>query len=480
MNSGNQFLTKMSEFIEANKLIKRGDTILVGFSGGPDSTVLLHALLTLRITYHLTLLAAHVNYHLRGAESVADMNFARDFCFQHNISLVIKEVKIKALTDLENEARKIRFDFFNSLINTYKIDKIALGHNKNDVSETMLLHLFRGSGVTGMKGIIPKVNNIIRPLLCFQRNEIIDYLQKMKLNEWCEDSSNKENLYTRNKLRNDFIPWLEANINQKVVETLYENSLIFKETDEYLREIASRMLKKALINQNSKEVRIDLRDVDSKNQILLFYLFRGAIIILTGSETGFYHNHFKEICSLLPANGSKMIKLPGEVNVRKEYHELTFLLNTGKEQEAEGDDKQALQLDLAKKYHIFGNKRILIKRISRNEIKRSFYEDDNIALLDLDKISLPITVGYRQDGDRFVPMGMKGTKKLKDFFIDEKISKFERDRVLIFRDMEKIVWIAGLRIDDRVRIEELTQSVLILKIENIRIRSRKIVARKKI
>lgn len=473
-----QFLSRMREFIKENKLIRRGDTILVGFSGGADSTALLHSLLSLRVDYHLTLLAAHVNYNLRGAESIADMDFTKNFCFQHNISLVIKDVKLAQKSDLENEARKIRFDFFASLINTYKVDKVALGHNKNDVTETMLLHLFRGAGITGMKGIVPLNNNMIRPLLCFKRDEIVAYLNSAGITNWRQDSSNAENLYTRNKLRNNFFPWLEVNINRNITETLYESSLIFKETDEYLKDIAIRTMKKALLQHVPKEVRLDLTRIAHKNPIILFYLFRYTVSILSGSETGFYHSHFKEICSILSAEGSKMVKLPGNVTVRKEYYQLTFSVDEKIEQQSD-DLKSTLVIDTAKKYHIFSNKRILSKRINRSDLKRTFYEDDNVALFDADKVVFPVSVGYRIAGDRFVPKGMQGTKKLKDFFIDEKISKFERDRVLIFRDAEKIIWVAGLRTDNRVAIDDATQSILLLKMENIRIRSRKTVTRKK-
>ncbi|MBW6515645.1 MAG: tRNA lysidine(34) synthetase TilS [Candidatus Cloacimonetes bacterium] len=479
MDLGSQFLNRMKEFIKENKLIKRGDKILIAFSGGADSTALIHSLMTLKVNYHLNLLAAHVNYNLRGAESISDMNFVKEFCFQHNISLVIKDVKLTQGANLENEARKIRFDFFNSLTKIYKVDKIAIGHNKNDVIETMLLHLFRGSGITGMRGIVPSNDNIIRPLLCFKREEIIGYLESQKITNWCQDSSNIETVYTRNKLRNNMVPWLEENINHKLTDILYDNSLIFRETDDYLRDVAGKILKKAILNHNYFELRLDLTKIEHKNTIILFYLFREAIGIISGSETNFYHSHFKEICSILSAKGSKMIHLTGNLTVRKEYDQLTFVNEEKPDKLMRVEETLSLTIDISKKYHVFGNKRILSKRINRSDIKRTYYEDDNIALLDIDKLTLPISVGFRKNGDKFIPMGMKGTKKLKDFFIDEKISKFERDKVLIFRDSEKIVWIAGLRIDDRVKINDSTQSLLLLKMENIRIRSRKNVPKKK-
>jgi len=473
------FLQKLRDYISEHKLLKSGNTLLVGFSGGPDSTALLHALMLLRLEYRLTIFAAHINYNLRGEDSIADMQFARELCSEYGIALVVKDVTVQTKANLENEARRIRFDFFQSLITLYKIDRIALGHNRDDVVETMLLHLFRGAGITGLKGILPTRENIIRPLLPCSREEIIAYLSRMKIKGWRLDRSNLENSYTRNRIRNSFIPWLVENVNPRAPEVLYENSLIFREADDYLRDVAARLLKKGIVSQSPGEISLDLNVISRGSRIILFYLFRAAIGILTGSETGFYHIHFSQICEIIPVEGSKMLKLPGDITVRKEYSRL-ILSNKARIEQGEARDKRDfLEIDTGKRFHVFGNRRIMTKRISYNEIKRSYYEDRYTAMLDLEKVSLPVTVGYRKKGDRFVPMGMKGTKKLKDFFIDEKFSKFERDTVLIFRDREKIIWVSGLRIDDRVKLNEETQSVLLLKVEKIRVRSRKQVLRKK-
>ncbi len=472
-------IKNLRNYISEHGLLKNGDTVLVGFSGGPDSTALLHALILLRLEYRLTLFAAHVNYNLRGEDSLADMQFASELCSEYGIALVIKEVTVDKRANLENEARRIRFDFFQSLISLYRIDRIALGHNRDDVVETMLLHLFRGAGITGLKGILPARDNIIRPLLPFSREVIIDYLSRMELKGWRLDRSNMENSFTRNRIRNTLIPWLQENVNPKVPEVLYENSLIFSEADEYLRDAAARLLKKGIISQSPGEICLDLTVITKGSRIILFYLIRAVISILTGSETGFYHTHFSQICDVLTVDGSKMIRLPGEVTVRKEYNRFIMINETRTEQVEEKDKRESLDIDISRRFHVFGNRRIMTKRISRNEIKRSYYEDKSIAMLDLEKISFPITVGYRKNGDRFVPMGMSGSKKLKDFFIDEKFSKFERDKVLIFRDREKILWVSGLRMDDRVKLEDDTQSVLLFKVEKIRVRSRKQVLRKK-
>jgi tRNA(Ile)-lysidine synthase len=479
MKRAEQFLSRFLEFNKENKLFKQGETILVGFSGGADSTALLHALLSLRHEFNLHLLSAHVNYHLRGKESEADMKFVKEFCFRHSISLVIREEQIKKTSDIENRARTIRFQFFHSLVKDYKINKVALGHNKNDLAETMLLHLFRGSGITGMKGIQPKNDNIIRPLLCFSREEIVAYLKGAEVSHWRSDSSNENTIYMRNKVRNSLIPWLEENVNQKIIDLLYQNSVIFREADEFLNDSVNRIFKKLLINQQTDEIRLDISKLENRKEVILYYVFRKCLKMLTGKECGFYHNHLKEISSLLGADGSKMITLPDGIVVLKEYNQLVFQDCSSKNPAISEEEESSQVIDITKKFHIFNKRRILCKRISKNDITAEHFIDPDNALIDLDKLSLPLTIGYRKEGDKFIPIGMKGTKKLKDFFIDEKISKFERGKILIFRDQEKIVWIGGLRLDERLKIDEQTKNVLSIRIEEIKIRSRKSVLKKK-
>ncbi|MDY6915176.1 MAG: tRNA lysidine(34) synthetase TilS, partial [Candidatus Cloacimonadota bacterium] len=204
------FLKKFEEFAFEKSLVKNGDKILVGFSGGADSTAMLQALWQLKSKYNISLLAVHINYHLRAEESDKDEEFVKKFCFQRNISLVIENNKIDTNTGVENSAREIRFKFFKKLAKLYKLNKIALGHNRKDQAETILFRLFRGSGYTGLKGIEPQSGKIIHPILPFSRNDLTSYLKQQGI-RWREDSTNKENIYTRNKLRNIMLPWIEDN-----------------------------------------------------------------------------------------------------------------------------------------------------------------------------------------------------------------------------------------------------------------------------
>jgi len=463
MKNNSNFLAKLERFVFENKLIKSGDKVLVGFSGGADSTSLLLGLWHLKSRFRFSILAAHINYNLRGDDSINDEEFVKNFCFKRNISLVIKSVTLKTESDLENKARKLRFTYFNKIANLYKINKIALGHNKNDQAETVILRLFRGAGLTGLRGIKPINDHIIHPLLPFSRQEILDFLQKENIS-WREDLSNQENIYSRNKIRNELLPWITKNLNAKVIDKLFGTSSILGEMDDILRNLANHRISKALIKHPQNDFRLSLETLRKTKSILRFYIYREIYKRLSGDEKDFYQKNFEEIESIIYSNGSKKIILPKNVYVFKEYNDL-IIGNVSELEEIDVQNKREI-VSLRNRF-TFEDYRIIMKKLKKIPHKRYLFEDKKITYIDLDKTSFPITIRHRQPGDRFYPFGMKHSKKLKDFFIDEKVPKFERDKVLLFCDNEKILWIAGMRIDNRVAVTDSTKNILKLKIEKI-------------
>ena len=459
------FFERFEDYIKQHRLIQKGDKILVGFSGGADSTALLLLLWHLKSVIGFSILAAHVNYHLRGKDSIRDEEFIKEFCFQHNISLVVKDVKLKTKSNLENQAREIRFNYFNDLSDLYNLDKIALGHNREDQAETILFRLFRGSGYTGIKGISPISGNVVHPILCFSRQEIEAYLQQENI-YWREDKTNAENIFSRNRIRNEFIPWIQKNLNPNVIDKLYHAATIFTDTDEVLQELGRRRILKAQISHNKNVYRFSLNYIRKTRPVIRFYLFKEIYSLFCEDGKDFYTGNFEEINAILDSNGSKFIELPNDIVVMKEYDELVF---TDKISLAEMavDVNNSKEIASLRIILTFENTRISLKKLKKLPTSRYVFEDENVAYIDLDKTSFPITIRHRQPGDRFFPLGMEHSKKLKDFFIDEKVSKFERDKVLIFCDEEKILWIAGLRIDNRVVATKSTNNILMIKIEKM-------------
>jgi len=459
MKNNLSFIDRFENFILANKLIQKNDKLLVGFSGGADSTALLCALWHLKTKYHLSFLVAHINYNLRDEDSLRDEEFVKDFCFKRNISLVVKNVQIKK--NSENHTRKIRFKYFNDLRKLYKINKIVLGHNKKDQAETMIFRLFRGAGYTGIKGIAPKVGNVIHPLLPFSRNEIEEYLQSQNIN-WCEDISNQNNEFSRNRIRNELLPWVQKNLNGNVVEKLFQASQIFTETDEILETLAMRRLQK--IQKHKNHLAVEIHKLKKVRKVIRFYIYKHLFAKIVGDANGFYHSHFEEIEAILVANGSKKLKISKNVFVFKQYDELLFSDKDISQNQILEEEKI---IERIRRRTVFEDYRVTMKKLKIIPHKRNIEEYKNVIYLDLDKIIFPIYLKHRQAGDSFFPRGMEHAKKLKKFFIDEKIPKFERSKILIFWDSEKIIWVGGFRADNRVVATTETKNILMLEIEKI-------------
>ena len=284
------FLEKMEKYCLENKLFKPKEKILITISGGPDSTALLVSFKHLSAKYHLKLLAAHVNYQLRGKESQRDQEHCQKLCQKMGINFVQKKAPIKKKKGIENLARKIRFNYFFQIKKLYKIHRIALGHNKNDQAETLLFRLARGSAITGLRGITPKNNSIIHPLLIFKRSEIVAFLKKQKIT-WVHDSSNERTDFTRNKIRHKILPYFQNNINNRTIDHIYQSSLIFSETEEILKITAQNKLNR--LRKRKSDYVFSIEKLKKIKQILRFYIYRKIFKDLSGNKKGFYFSNFK-------------------------------------------------------------------------------------------------------------------------------------------------------------------------------------------
>jgi tRNA(Ile)-lysidine synthase len=457
------FIEKVENFCLEQKLFKRGEKIIIGFSGGADSTALLAFFYHIRSKYHLSLLAAHVNYHLRGDESNDDEQFVKQFCFQRNISLVIHNMRLDSVKNIETQARKIRFDFFQQLLKLYKMNKIALGHQREDQAETVLFRLIRGAGFHGLRGIEPQNSSLIHPFLGVSRTDIKAFLVSENLT-WREDSSNLEITFTRNKIRHQMLPWIQENMNPNIYNRLNTLTSIFHDTDLILQELAQRKIENIQTTKDKGSIKIDISLLKKSNPTLRFYMYQYAFEQTSGIRQDFYYAHFQEIESILHSSGSKKLMLPHQVVVFKEYEEMRFL-----------SELDVISTDMNNKREIssirtrfsFEDYRITMLKYKTLPSNTHLSEDKNEVYLDLDSVCFPLIIRHRQPGDKFIPFGMTQHKKLKDFFIDEKVPKFERDKILVFSDAEKIIWIGGLRIDARAALNKNTKMILKIRLEKL-------------
>jgi len=437
--------------------------LVIAVSGGADSVALLHLLHQVKTDLHLTLLAVHVNHHLRDVESDADEKFVKKLCEHLNINVIVKHVKFDTKADLENQARNKRNAILLNVLKSYNFDYIALAHQKNDQAETVLMNLVRGAGITGMGGIKPVTDTIIRPLLPFSRAEIITWLKDNKL-DWREDKSNQDNRFTRNRIRNELIPWLEENLNKSVTDRLLLQTRTFQKADDYFRKHTERLLKKSVIDDSGEQIVLDLAYLKQLSEIEQFYTLRVCYNALSKTDHEFFMHSIDEIKRLFDSEGSKQTRLAHNIWVIKQYDELIL---TTLDPQQESNDIKELIIDEERTHFVFFNWRFTIKylkNIPKNLTNTSILHN---VLIDLNKVTLPLKLRGRQTGDRFIPSGMTSEKKLKEFFIDEKVPKLDRDKVPILTDSEKIIWIVGYRLDNRVLCNEETHKILHIAVEPV-------------
>ena len=252
---------KVIETIEKYNLIKSGDKIVLGVSGGPDSITMLDILKDLKETMNFEIYVVHVNHMIRGQDAINDQKYVENYCNKNNIEFYTKAIDVQEIAKskkigVEEAGRIARYEAFEEILKKTNSNKIATAHNKNDKVETIIMHILRGSGVSGLKGISPiRDNKFIKPLIECSREEIEKYCEINKLNP-CIDKTNFENSYTRNKIRNIVIPYIKEQFNPNIVETIERLSEVISSEDEYISEITQKEYEKLLISKQENQIEI--------------------------------------------------------------------------------------------------------------------------------------------------------------------------------------------------------------------------------
>ena len=418
------------EILKLNKkynLIENNDTIVVGFSGGPDSVFLVEMLKKLQYFFNFKIYLVHINHLLRGEDADSDENFSFEYAKKNNLEIFIKRIPVKEIAKevgktLEEVGREERYKFFSEIYEKVGANKIATAHNKDDQIETFLFRLIRGTSLQGLEGIKIKNNNIIRPISEIYKKDILEYLNKNEI-QYKIDKTNFENEFTRNSIRLDLIPFIEERYNIKFKDKIF--SLI-----EEIRE-NNQNNSLSLSNYTDSENRIILEkikflsDFDKKN---LFSLF------LNQKNIEFNRNKIDEINSLIKSNGTKKIDLDKTYRIVKDY---THLYIEVKKEDCVINNN-VIQLKIPSE-QIFDNFKIHINIAENLDIPKK----KNQYLLDALYNDI-IEVRYRKEGDRIF-LDEKHSKKIKEIFIDQKIPKDIRDRLPIFLYNNKIFWIYNVK-----------------------------------
>ncbi len=457
-----------------NDLIRKGEKVLVGISGGADSVTLLHLLASRQREFGFELCAAHLNHQLRPGEAENDQRLVERLCRRLGVPLVSGRIDGPVLIrqkglSAEDALRRARYEFLRKAAKKAGAGKIALAHTRDDQAETVLMRIIRGAGLRGLAGI-PAARSaggvtIVRPLLNCRRKELEEYLRRRKI-RWREDSSNRDPRFLRNRVRQELLPLLERNYNpgiRSVLTVLAENSAA---DYAFLAAEGKKALRRAAITVGARRIRLSARKFFAEETALRKEIFRQVVGRLKGDLQGLTYRHWQEL-DRLPASpaGEKRIDLPGGIRMELGRAGMVFFREEknpagGRAFPEKGVGACALKIP--------GTTRVpappLVVRCRLQERKHarlSRRRGTRAESFDYDRIRLPLAARSRRPGDRMRPLGMKKHKRLQDLFIDEKIPRRQRDRIPVFADGGgEIIWVAGVRMGEAAKVRESTRRVL--------------------
>lgn len=423
------FIKKVSQFIEEKHLFGFGDKVLVALSGGADSVALLRVLL--RLGYACE--AAHCNFHLRGEESVRDERFVRALAERLGVPLHVIHFDTNTYAashnvSVEMAARELRYDWFAKLRQECGAKVVAVAHHRDDSVETFLLNLVRGTGINGLQGIRPVNGDVVRPLLCVSRVEILDYLSSLG-QDYVTDSTNLQDEFVRNKLRLNVIPMLET-INPSVSDTIAETARRLSDVAQVYQEAIQAAKQRVMPDGKTIDIPALCREPGAQNLLfeLLYPLgFNAAQVndvfrALHGESGRMFYS--REWVLLIDRN--RLIRRPsGEVEPQPE---------------------------------------LCLERMEVNP-PFSVPHNNKEAYVDAEKVQGELTLRKWQSGDKFIPFGMKGFKSVRNYLRDKKFSRFEKERQWVVCDGDRIVWLVNERLDNRFRVTSETRFVINLKLK---------------
>lgn len=454
-------LNKVINYIKDNNLIKEKDKVLVALSGGPDSVCLLHILHRLKNVFNIELGAIHINHMLRGEESDNDEKYIGQLCDKLGINYYVKRIDIEYISkstnvSLEVAGRNERYKAFEEIRKDNGYNKVAVAHNSNDQAETILMRMMRGTGLEGLTGIKAKrEDGIIRPILCVNRSEIEIYCEENKLNPRI-DASNYERIYSRNKVRLDILPYMKENFNRDIVDTLNRMALILQKDNDFIEEYSKRCYNIYCKNYSNKlEVSKELFENEMESIITRVIIM--AFKEISKCYQNFEMKHIYEIVNLSRRGTGKMINLTNNIICENLYGDIIFRIDNKNKKNSNSEiviDKNNISNNI-----IFDNY-IVSFEVINNKNKVEFSKNSLIKLFDYDNIEKEIIIRYRKDGDRITPLGMNGSKKLKDIFINLKVPREKRDNIPILCFDDKISWIVGYKTSQESKITHDTKNIL--------------------
>ncbi|MEG0309033.1 MAG: tRNA lysidine(34) synthetase TilS [Clostridium sp.] len=463
---GNNMIEKVIKTIDDNKMIGNGDRVIVALSGGPDSISMLHVLCTLRDKYNMRVYAAHINHMLRNDDSDEDEVTCKKFCSDNEIEFFSKSVDINVMAkengiSTEMAGREARYSFFSELLSELDANKVAVAHNLNDQAETVLMRMMRGTGIEGLIGIKAVRDDIfIRPIINVGRDEIEEYCKINSLPARI-DKTNFEPIYSRNKIRLELIPYIEENFNEDIISTLNRMCELIKRDEEYIQENVVKVFQNYCDIQTEKVI-ID-KDAFYLHPSIVSRVIRKAVLVFKGDINNIQSIHIENIIQVQKSATGKHTIIPKNILVTNVYGniEITRKLRVNKAIEVKNNVN--INLNLGENYISELGIKINIRAIS-NDTKINFKQGENVRYFNCGNVK-NMTLRFRENGDRFAPLGMQGSKKLKDVLMDLKIPRERRDFIPLLCFDEEISWIIGYKLSEKFKIHDGVNNIIEVSIE---------------
>lgn len=454
-------LEKVKNYVEKRHMLKSEDRVIVGVSGGADSICLVLVLLELQKSIDFDMVAVHVNHGLRGAEADADEAYVKAFCAEHGIlcESYFADVELIAKNrkqSTEEAGREVRREFFRQALRTHCGTKIALAHHQDDSAETLLINLARGTGLKGLGGIAPVKGEVIRPLLCVRRSEIETYLQNRNVS-YCIDRTNQSDEYTRNRIRNHVIPYLEREINPKVVEHMNETMEQIRQIQELLETQTQEAWEQCVVKGDAGYIVME-KPYRAVTNVVQPLLLKRVLTEVSGHEKDLESVHFNQLQELFDKQSGRKVDLPYQMEGKRIYQGIAVRIKNESEEEL----SEEIIYDTKDSEAVFhrGSRTIRCRIVKEKTLEKS-----NTGWFDCDIIENNLSFRTRREGD-YITIHPDGRKqKLKSYFINQKIPQEERDRIMLVADGNHILWIVGHRQNCAYQVTTETKRILEIQID---------------
>lgn len=430
------------EFIKAENLFDENEYLLLAISGGLDSVVLAHLLSQNNFQFSL----AHMNFQLRGEDSNKDEKFVKELAKQLGVKVYVKKVEIDNDSgSTQIQARDLRYAWFDELIEKYSFDKLLTAHHANDLLETALLNLSRGTGIKGLRSILPLQNGVARPLLFAEKSELKQFAIENSI-EWREDISNASDHYTRNKIRQHVIPKM-LELNPNLIAGFQQTALRLRATEDAWNDKLQEISENYFQFKN-KDIEIDKSLLENSH----------AIVYLSEllSDYGFTLSQLQSFD--FNRTGAQLLSSSNVLSIDRNK----ILITKVNDEDVHSFFPKHIKIETATIETPYGN--LNFRFIEKAALK--FENNQNVAFIDYESLKEPLLIDLWQDGDKIQPLGMSGKKKISDILIDQKVSLPDKKRVMILKSGGENVWLIGHKFSNSFKIKEDTIKILRIEYEN--------------